>query len=375
MKKDKNPKPDYKLYKKDDYAQKPSKKNKSKAVFVLMLSFIFLIFGTMGALNFYHFGKVELKNNLQAEINTKVKASDFVKHIGDNGKIVDNPRIPTNQLGEYPTKIVVQFPQKARRKVMDFTVTIVDTIPPKVIAPPIIFLHKGEKLHIDKYVKATDNSKKAVTLKIDGDYDINKYGEYPIKIIATDESGNQTIRDIKICVTSKKHPKVPLTKMKDIVIVNKSIPLPKKYGDGITSAVKKAYKKMSEAAKKDGINLSIVSGFRSYKAQKETYDEDLKAKGKKYADKHAARPSFSEHQTGLALDINALGANEKWLDDNAYKYGFVLRFPKNKSKITGFMFEPWHYRYVGKKLAKKLYNKGKWITLEEYFEIPSVYYN
>ena len=101
--------------------------------------------------------------------------------------------------------------------------------------------------------------------------------------------------------------------------------------------------------------------------------------GKALADTYSARPGHSEHQSGLAIDINMADSafdsspEAKWLNDNAYKYGFILRYPKGKDNITGYMYESWHFRYVGTELANKLYNDGNWITLEEYFGIDSKY--
>ena len=99
---------------------------------------------------------------------------------------------------------------------------------------------------------------------------------------------------------------------------------------------------------------------------------------------YSARPGHSEHQTGLAMDILTSSTSESktpqfkpaldWLADNAYKHGFILRYPEGKNHITGYIFEPWHYRYVGTELAEILYNNGDWITLEEYFGIDSAYH-
>ena len=97
----------------------------------------------------------------------------------------------------------------------------------------------------------------------------------------------------------------------------------------------------------------------------------------KYADSCSARKGHSEHQTGLAVDVEGenkdydLFENTKefdWMNKNAHLYGFILRYPQNKTNITGFKFEPWHYRYVGKEIAKKIYEKK--ITLEEYLKNP-----
>ena len=133
------------------------------------------------------------------------------------------------------------------------------------------------------------------------------------------------------------------------------------------------YKKMHNAAKQDGINLVISSAYRSYEEQQETYDEYEKIKKDKI-DTYAARPGHSEHQTGLAFDILTLGVRTtefdqtkefEWLQQNAYKYGFILRYPKGKENITGFDYESWHYRYVGLEVAQKIHNEN--ITFEEYY--------
>ena len=131
---------------------------------------------------------------------------------------------------------------------------------------------------------------------------------------------------------------------------------------------------MASNAKKDGITLLANSTYRTYKRQDEIYDDFYYTKGITYADAYAARPGHSEHQTGLALDIFTSGTSTtdnfeesdayKWLIDNAHLYGFILRYPKGKENITGYKYEPWHYRYVGKKDAYVIYNNN--LTLEEY---------
>jgi len=133
-----------------------------------------------------------------------------------------------------------------------------------------------------------------------------------------------------------------------------------------------AFIEMSKAAEKDGMELVINSAYRSYKDQQEISDTYLELYGQSYVDKFVAKPGFSEHQTGLCFDIGSRKSNVfanseeyKWIKENAYKYGFILRFPKKYENITGFRTEPWHYRYVGKKIAKYIYEND--ITLEEYY--------
>ena len=144
------------------------------------------------------------------------------------------------------------------------------------------------------------------------------------------------------------------------------------YGGGKMERVAaEKFKKMSDAAKKDGINIYNVSGYRSYNTQKDLYNGYVKRNGQTKADTFSARPGTSEHQTGLATDINSVSdsfANTKeykWLINNSYKYGFILRYPKGKEHITGYKYEPWHFRYLGEEVAKFIYEKN--ITFEEYY--------
>ncbi len=133
------------------------------------------------------------------------------------------------------------------------------------------------------------------------------------------------------------------------------------------------FKEMAAAAREDGITLFNVSAYRSYATQEILYNNYASRDGKEAADTYSARAGYSEHQTGLASDINTSSSsahfeNTKeyaWLQKNAYKYGFILRFPKDKEKITGYKYEPWHYRYVGVEAATYIYEHD--ITLEEYY--------
>lgn len=148
----------------------------------------------------------------------------------------------------------------------------------------------------------------------------------------------------------------------------------------ISSVAAPAIKEMFDAAKADGVNLVFGSGYRSATLQKQFYDSYVAQDGQVKADTYSARPGHSEHQTGLALDITSSngtchleicweGTPEgKWVAANAYKYGFILRYPNGKEGITGYQYEPWHFRYVGKELAAQIQSSGQ--TLEEFFGYP-----
>ena len=133
-----------------------------------------------------------------------------------------------------------------------------------------------------------------------------------------------------------------------------------------------AFKNMYEAAKKEGLGLVINSSYRSYQDQENICNTFKDLYGEGYVTKYVALPGFSEQQTGLAFDIGSTSSKVfaeskeyEWMKENAYKYGFILRFTKANAYITGFRSEPWHYRYVGKKVAKYIYDNN--ISLEEYY--------
>lgn len=134
---------------------------------------------------------------------------------------------------------------------------------------------------------------------------------------------------------------------------------------------REAFEKMCEAATKDNIYIYAGSGYRSYQTQLYLYNTYVKRDGFKAAETYSARASYSEHQTGLAMDIanksGFISKNDKeynWLVKNSYKYGFILRYPEGKENITGYMYEEWHYRYLGTTLAKEVYDSG--LTYDEY---------
>lgn len=153
----------------------------------------------------------------------------------------------------------------------------------------------------------------------------------------------------------------------------------KKYSNNTSSYLdKEAYenfKNMVDTANKSKIYFINTSSYRSYSRQKTLYENYLNNKGEEYANKWSAKPGHSEHQTGLALDVVVKGESSfdgfentkeyEWLKDNAHNYGFILRYPKGKSNITGYAFEPWHYRYVGVEVATYIYQNN--ITFEEYY--------
>ncbi|MGG1640842.1 D-alanyl-D-alanine carboxypeptidase family protein [Paenibacillus sp. NRS-1782] len=143
-----------------------------------------------------------------------------------------------------------------------------------------------------------------------------------------------------------------------------------------------ALERLFDGAKKDGMELRAVSGYRSYKRQVSIFNNNVKTKGQEYASKVSAVPGTSEHQTGLAMDVSSpsvgnvleqsFGASKEgeWLEKHAPEYGFIIRYMKDKEDVTGYVYEPWHIRYVGTDIAEDLAKQG--MTLEEYFDEKNI---
>lgn len=171
-------------------------------------------------------------------------------------------------------------------------------------------------------------------------------------------------------------------------IVNKQRPLPGGFvpknlvtvrSEQMRSDVATAMNSLLSAAKKEGNNMHLISGYRSYTEQQKIYSGYVKKDGVAQADTYSARPGHSEHQTGLAIDLGSGNCDlqacfgetraGKWLAEHAHEYGFIIRYEKGKENLTGYQYEPWHLRYVGTELAKKLHDSGQ--TMEEFFGLPA----
>ena len=251
-------------------------------------------------------------------------------------------------------------------------------------------------------VTVSDNSKEDIVVTIDGKYDSEKPGTYVMYYKASDSSNNTTSKEFKLVVKENNNVKISKTKkgntiknyygvtyVDDVIIVNKTYSLPSNFVPNnlvtingyirIVDYVKDAYNVLKSDSSVLGLNIYASSGYRSYSDQKYIYDNYVRMDGMVKADTYSARAGYSEHQTGLAIDLNTVdmsfdGTGESnWLKDNCWKYGFIIRYPKDKENITGYMYEPWHIRYVGKELARVLYNNGNWLSLEEYYGIDSKY--
>lgn len=186
---------------------------------------------------------------------------------------------------------------------------------------------------------------------------------------------HQDPTDILILVNkANRAPAVPMALVKPDVTPTKEA-----YSENIymRPEAASALEELFEGAAQDGITLYATSGYRSYSTQKAIFDRKLEKMSEKAANASVAKPGYSEHQTGLAMDLEgqttlgtglteAFGESPKgiWVAENCYKYGFIIRYPKGKTNITGYIYEPWHVRYVGREAAAEI--KELDVTFEEY---------
>lgn len=182
-------------------------------------------------------------------------------------------------------------------------------------------------------------------------------------------------------VVNKKHPLAPTSYVpENLVTPNVPLRVPGSRNMSLRKDTAEAVEAMFAAAKKDGIDLMVSSGYRSYDNQVNLYAGYVRTSSQAEADKFSARPGHSEHQTGLALDVEPTSKTceveqcfgdtpeGKWVAAHAYEYGFIIRYTPDKVAVTGYSSEPWHIRYVGTSLAGELHRTGI-KTLEEFFDI------
>lgn len=260
-------------------------------------------------------------------------------------------------------------------------------------------LNNTEKKGISKKRKEIEDTKNNTKLKqlknIDKKlnyFDYNKIDRY---LAYQKDNKNlkieKVITDVNIGIDNPYYTNTKETKYlnESYILVNKYNYLTKNYipnnleeintqyarsGMQLVNYAKEAFELLAKEAKKEGLSIIAMSSYRSYKYQENLYNRYVQSDGKEDADTYSGRPGFSEHQTGLAVDVyngkedytNFEKTEEfKWMQQNAHKYGFILRFPKDKTNETGYQYESWHYRYVGNEIATYIH-KNK-LCYEEYY--------
>lgn len=369
-------------------------KRKRRQLIIPIIILTIIIIGIIMAITTYkekYELKVTLTPNLDVEINTEVNLLSFIKDIKNGEILTEDNKIDTSTLGSKELEILLKNNFEKEVK-YTFKINIIDTLKPTIESKEELTTYVGQEIDLLKSVIVTDNSLEEITVTVEGNYDIETLGTYPLSYVAKDSSGNEEKTDFVLKVikdpnnytfkTEKGYTaKVinGITYIDGILIANKTYSLPSSYKPGLLKETQNSFNQMKADANALGLNIYISSGYRSYYDQRYIYNNYVAEDGKANADTYSARAGHSEHQSGFALDINSISgtfantAEGKWVNDNCYKYGFILRYPKNKTHITGYIYEAWHLRYVGTELATKLYNNGDWITLEEYFGITSKY--
>jgi len=388
---------------------KRKKQRKKKRHFGAIVPLLILLGLVGGALYLFQSPTVIMAEKKAFSVGENVMLSDLVLEVKDGLLLTENFKLDSSKAGSRTVVFSVKT-RLGQTKNESFTVEFIDKIPPVITAPESFLTMIGQEIDLLKDSSATDESGEKLTVKVNGNYDFNKAGEYPLTYTAKDSSGNLAEKAFTLTVVASPFDEngkmvdgIYLTKngfkleIKDSIayvdghmIVNKSYSLPKGFsstGDGtrtLRPEASRAFSEMKAAAPAEiQKELFVRSGVRTISDQTVIFNNYVKRDGLEEALTYSSRPGHSEHHTGLGMDITTADTSDcdipeiaavmKWLNENAYKYGFILRYPEGKAEETGYIFEPWHYRYVGTELAEKLYNNGDWITMEAYFGVDSVY--
>ena len=383
--------------------ERKRKKSKKKKILIISLVSVFIIL--LGVFIYFATSSdiFTYKDKITIEVGEDIptikdylyKNNDKIKDI--TWKDIDNSDSKIYKVGTY----IGTFTYKGEEK--EVKLIVKDTKSPEINGvKDIEVLAFTTKPDLLSEITADDNSKEEIKVEVKGEYNIEIPGEYNLSYVAKDSSGNESIKEFKVIVKENENVKISktskgntiknyygITYIDDVIVVNKTYSLPSNFAPNnlvtingyikVVDYVKNAFNELKSDASSIGLNIYASSGYRSYSDQKYIYNNYVKMDGQEKADTYSARAGYSEHQTGLAIDVNTIDMTfdnteeSIWLKENCYRYGFIIRYPKNKDSITGYMYEPWHIRYVGKELAKKLYNDGQWITLEEYYGIESKY--
>ena len=297
-----------------------------------------------------------------------------------NNNIIIKSNLNTKKVGDYIVLYKLDNKYYLFRKV-----SVIDDVKPEInlLGKEEMIIDYGSN-YKEPYFTATDNYDGDIKnkIKVKGKVNTKRSGTYKLTYKVSDSSGNTCKKTRTVIVKDKtqstiKSPEIKvlngITYVEGILLVNKTYHLPKNYDPKVNEEALKNLKKMQADAKALGLNIPLVSGYRSYETQENLYNKYVKKDGEKKANTYSAKPGESEHQTGLAFDIGSVDRSfantieAKWLAENAYLYGFIVRYPKGKTDITGYIYEPWHVRYLGEKKAKDVYLSG--LTLEEYLGV------
>ncbi len=360
------------------------KKRKLRKILIVCILIFVLIAIFMLFFNPFLHLSLKGKKKITVEVNESfqdplVRATFFGRDVSDD---VVKTKMKTDRIGRYTIEYKIEKGWTTKK--IKRTVEVVDTTKPvlTLIGDNTVSLQVGES-YVELGFTAMDNYDGNLTDKVNvqGNVDTSKKGEYTVTYTVEDSSQNKATIERTVIVENQSKegsggysnivmgPKY----IDGILIVNKQYALPRDYGNGIDPTAQSALTSLQAGAKSAGFSMPLLSGYRSYQTQANLYQRYVNRDGQALADTYSARAGHSEHQTGLAFDVGSIDDNYgttpagKWLVQHCAEYGFILRYPKGKEYITGYQYEPWHIRYVGKKVAKEIMSKG--ITLEEYLGV------
>lgn len=319
--------------------------------------------------------------------DTSINSKDFVKKV--TGEIISYPEINVMKIGEQ--ELIYKAKSGSTTNEISFTIRIKDTKLPKItLKQKEITIILGTDFDPNSIVASVvdevdgalvyKNKKAKNAYRIMSKVDVTKEGSYPVKVMAIDKNGNTTNATCQVHVSKEGNPietppintELQPTYIKGVLIVNKTYGLPRDFGATDPDAYA-ALQQLQAAALQAGYNIPTLSGYRPYDTQVRLYNDYVARDGKEAADRYSARPGYSEHQSGLCFDIGSIDNDYgstpegKWLQENCASYGYIIRYPNGKEAITGYMYEPWHVRYVGVDIAQEIMKKGS--TLEEYLGV------
>ncbi len=368
-----------------------------------LLSILFLLILLGLALFLFQKPVVVLSENTRFPVGERVELMDLIREVKNGTLVNENEGFEAQSACTRTVQIKIKS-RLGRIVEESFTIEFYDNTAPVISHPDQIAVMKGETTDLMANVSAKDETGEACQVTLSGEYDFNVAGEYKLTLSAADRAGNSAVSTMTLTVRALPYDdngklvdgvyttrngfelivKDGIATIDGHIIANKSYSLPKTYTSSwMSPETTAAYNKMNAEAKKAGITLKVDNAYRSWYDQDYIFRGYAARDGVEEAETYSARPGHSEHQTGLAMDLitsstylASLPENAKkfqWLNENAHRFGFILRYPEGKTEETGYIYEAWHFRYVGEDLARTLYNNGDWITMEAYYGITSSY--
>jgi len=308
----------------------------------------------------------------EVEVHSELTPEDLIKSCSG---MLTYAEIDTSKLGEFTIEFKVTN-EDGSSKVFKHNIVVVDTTPPEIKLSTFV-VKTDEKPNYKDIIQgpAIDNYDGEIEIKYKGEVG-NTPGIYEVIYYATDSSNNTKEATVyyfyQITPENMEKPFV----IDDIIVVTKKVPLPKNYSPNRDPKAGQMLENMKSEAKRQGHTISEVDGFRNYSEQQKLYNQFEETKSAGYTERYVAPAGHSEHQTGLAFDLDDKSSGNfenspsyRWLIENCAEFGFILRYPKGKEKITGYDFEAWHFRYVGVIVAREIMENN--LTLEEYLGLEN----